>query len=305
MSVDNPFLLPPRSVISFSGGRTSGLMLRRVLDAFGGKLPDDRKVIFENTGKEREETLVFIEECSQRWGVPIIWLEYRWQDGHGYRVVSFESASRKGEPFLDAIVARNYLPNPVTRFCTVELKLRTQNRFVRESLGWDKYTNAVGLRADESKRVAKMTGRQRRFEMTLFGEEKVGKKRTNPSTGETPLCPLAQAGVTLEDVTAFWASQPFDLQLRQDEGNCDLCFLKGAAKLVRIIRERPELADWWIEAEQMIESKSGLGTFRADRPRYAELKLIATDQQTGPGWLWSDNGNSGSCGEIDECRCTD
>lgn len=42
----DPFLLPPHSVISFSGGRTSGMLLRRVLDAFGGTLPPDRVVIF-------------------------------------------------------------------------------------------------------------------------------------------------------------------------------------------------------------------------------------------------------------------
>ena len=64
--MSNPFLLPPQSVLSFSGGRTSGFMLRRTLNAFGGKLPSDRKVIFCNTGKEREETLEFVERCSQR-----------------------------------------------------------------------------------------------------------------------------------------------------------------------------------------------------------------------------------------------
>jgi predicted phosphoadenosine phosphosulfate sulfurtransferase len=37
--------------ISFSGGRTSAYLLWRVLQAHGGKLPDDAQVLFANTGK--------------------------------------------------------------------------------------------------------------------------------------------------------------------------------------------------------------------------------------------------------------
>lgn len=43
--------------ISFSGGRTSALMLYLVLMANGGTLPEDVKVLFANTGKEREATM--------------------------------------------------------------------------------------------------------------------------------------------------------------------------------------------------------------------------------------------------------
>lgn len=73
----DPFLLTASSgptLISFSGGRTSGYMLYRILHSNGG-LPDDTHVVFSNTGKEREETLVFVRECSEKWGVPIHWVE--------------------------------------------------------------------------------------------------------------------------------------------------------------------------------------------------------------------------------------
>jgi hypothetical protein len=45
--------------------------------------------------------------------------------------------------------------------------------------------------------------------------------------------PLADAVVGAQDVTDFWATQPFDLTLptingRTLEDNGDLCFLKGA-----------------------------------------------------------------------------
>ncbi len=51
------FKLTGPALISFSGGRTSAFMLRRILDAGGGTLFPDVKVAFFNTGKERPETL--------------------------------------------------------------------------------------------------------------------------------------------------------------------------------------------------------------------------------------------------------
>lgn len=60
------FKIDGPAVISFSGGRTSGLMLRRCLDA---GLQPDVHVLFANTGKERPETLDFVRDCGLNWGV--------------------------------------------------------------------------------------------------------------------------------------------------------------------------------------------------------------------------------------------
>ena len=307
----DPFLLPDRSIISFSGGRTSGYMLWRHLQAHGGTLPDGVKVVFCNTGKEREETLEFVNECSQRWGVPITWLEYRCDSELPYVVeVDYTSASRNGEPFRQMILLRGFLPNPVARICTVELKMLTLNRYVRQHLLWDTYTNVVGLRADEDRRVRK--AKPNVFvdvQLDLFGEPHNRRRvKSGRPTGEAVVFPLHAAGVTLADVRRFWDESPFDLSLSQDEGNCDLCFLKGSRKIVNILRDRPELADWWAEMETLVvlrDGRSETSRFRSDRPGYHELKMIATDQQDGPGWLWADSSNSVSCGELHECRCTD
>jgi len=265
--VTDPYRLDTPAVVSFSGGRTSGYLLWHVLQAFGGTLPDDVKVVFCNTGKERPETLDFVERCSQRWGVPVTWLEYRYDGSamespsgpkrktpgrHSFAVVDYATASRAGEPFEAVIRARNMLPNVMARFCTVELKIRTTQRYLK-SLGdkWeDGWTNAIGFRADEPQRVAKLA-------------------TTNRHNREEPVAPLARAGVTEADVLAWWSNQPFDLELRQHEGNCDLCFLKGQTKLRTIMRDRPDLADWWMRMETVIEGgQSGTGRFRIDRPPY-------------------------------------
>ena len=67
----NPYLLDLPAVVSFSGGRTSGFMLRHILDAHGGQ-PEDLVVSFQNTGLEHPATYDFIKEVEDRWGVDIL-----------------------------------------------------------------------------------------------------------------------------------------------------------------------------------------------------------------------------------------
>ena len=81
----------------------------------------------------------------------------------------------------------------------------------------------------------------------------------------------AKAKVTRRDVMEFWARQPFDLQLRGYEGNCDLCFLKSQGALKTIMRERPHLARWWIKHEETSEASKLSGRcFNLNR-RYRDL----------------------------------
>lgn len=254
----NPYLITGPALISFSGGRTSGYMLKHVLDAHGGTLPDDVVVTFANTGKEREETLRFVHDCGSHWGVRIRWLEWR-GDGNRFEEVGFNSASRQGEPFAALIAKKNYLPNSVTRFCTQELKIRVMRDFAK-SLGWRRWTNIIGLRYDEGHRVLKALDRN--------------------ESGKEPwrnAMPLSRAKVTKADVMAFWKEQPFDLALKSYEGNCDLCFLKGRSKLAALIRENPGMADWWIEQERIVMARKESGNRFADF-KYADL-ADAVDRQ--------------------------
>ena len=261
----NPFVIKGPTCISFSGGRTSAYMLWRVLQANGGKLPDEAVVCFANTGKEDEATLEFVRDCSVNWNIPITWLEFRTTD-EKFEVVSFETASRNGEPFMALIRKRNYLPNPVTRFCTVELKVRVMHRYLK-SIGWTEWDSMLGIRADEPKRLSKI------------GNQDYGKH-------EEKCAPLGAAGITKEDVGEFWRAQPFDLGLPNNNGvtmhgNCDLCFLKGGAQVLSLIAEKPSRAIWWAEAEaeaEALASKPSGAVFRSDRPSYAQMAKFAADQ---------------------------
>lgn len=266
----DPFKITEPTVISFSGGRTSAYMLWRVLQSNGG-MPDEAIACFANTGKEEEATLEFVRDCGLHWRVPITWME--WKDAEEpkdrFEIVTFETASREGEPFERLIKKRNYLPNPVARFCTVELKIKPFANYCRHHLGWDEWDNMVGIRADEQRRVAKI--------------------RANPSDGMKGihrLMPLADAGVTRSEVSKFWSEQSFDLKLPNMNGvtmhgNCDLCFLKGGNQVLSLIREKPERAIWWAKMENSITNakiQNG-GRFRSDRPSYAQMMKYAKDQQ--------------------------
>jgi 3'-phosphoadenosine 5'-phosphosulfate sulfotransferase (PAPS reductase)/FAD synthetase len=338
--MSDPFLIYGPACISFSGGRTSAYMLRRILDAHGA-MPDDVHVLFANTGRERIETLDFVRECAVRWNVRVRWLEYTnfapfvevvgfdanarpvFAPGalvHTVREVTHETAARDGEPFTRLVHAWKHLPNPVMRLCTQGLKIRPMRHFAQSVLGLEHWTSVLGLRADEPLRVARSSVPTReRWENTM---------------------PLASAGVTVEDVMRFWAAQPFDLRIPSGKGNCDLCFLKGRGNIERTMRERPDLARWWIDREaedantpslvglvacaacagngerdeDPCEDCDGSGyvkrsfhgrpddrRFRHDRPSYASMLRMVEASPLLPGLGLEDEADRGGL----PCACTD
>lgn len=266
----NPYLIEGPTLYSFSGGRTSGYLLKHCLDAHGGKLPDDHVVCFANTGKEVSETLDFVQECSERWNVPIVWLEYDPEAEHQTRIVNHNSAARNGEPFEALIRKRNFLPNPVMRFCTTELKIRRMAMFASRHKGWSSWASIVGLRADEMHRIERASERNALRKDPWF-----------------TVAPLGAANVTKADVLAWWSEQPFDLRLTVDSdgdtilGNCDLCFMKGRKKVERIMMARPGIGKWWLDQETFTLSTGKFddtpvnALFRADRPSYGALQAHA------------------------------
>jgi len=242
-------------------------MLYQVLQAHGGKMPADGIVCFANTGKEEENTLRFVRDCSVNWGVKIHWIEYQDHEDptRRYREVNYETASRNGEPFEAIIRKRQYLPNPVTRFCTSELKIRTMACFLKHSGLFDDCTKSelenaswIGLRYDEARRATKIKDKRR--------------------------IPLFTAKVSVQDISNFWEKQPFNLELptykgRTLAGNCDLCFLKPMNQVATLIAEKPERAIWWANMEALaLASKPSGATFRKDRPGYASMVQFSADQ---------------------------
>ena len=274
-TASDPYLIQGPALISFSGGRTSAFMLRQILNAHDGVLPDDVHVAFANTGKERPETLRFVHEVETQWGVPIHWIEWRatptraagtasladWLEAHdperrmvdaaGYARVGYNSASRAGEPFEALIAMKQRLPNWSERWCTELLKVGPLTALAAY-FGWQPggYAEVIGLRHDEGHRILKAHANANfRWDRKL--------KREVPRDPPCRLLhPMSKARATKTDVLTFWLGptgrmeagvrpQGFDLGLQTHEGNCTLCFLKGRVLRKRIIRDLPGEASWW------------------------------------------------------------
>ena len=290
----DPYRVPWPAVISFSGGRTSAYMLRKIVDAHGGRLPDSVAVVFANTGMERQETLDFVDICGRAWGVQIHWIEYLWDAPHRTRVVDYATASRNGEPFAALIDRKGFVPNVKLRACSSFLKRDRIDCFARHRLGLKHWHAVIGLRADEQRRVLRMRARN-----------------CGSRTGAHAVLPLADAGVREADVLEWWKTQPFDLGIPGYAGNCTLCPVKARGKLIRLIREDPALADWWIDQEAKVANRTGpdgracesMKRFRLAET-YAELKAAALAERDLFDEAAASPGEGGDTGSFD-CLCTD
>jgi 3'-phosphoadenosine 5'-phosphosulfate sulfotransferase (PAPS reductase)/FAD synthetase len=201
-------------------------MTKWILDNWSDKY--EIIVVFANTGKERPETLDFIEKCDKQFRFHCIWVEAITNPKHGKgiraKVVDYITASRDGEPF-EAMIAKHGIPNVRNPHCTRELKLYTMQSYVR-SIGWKKWYTAIGIRIDEIDRIS-LNAKEQRFLYPLVSNIPTRKN----------------------DINKFWGEQSFDLELKTYEGNCDLCFKKSYRKLMTIVKEKPELILWWSSME--------------------------------------------------------
>ena len=110
-------------LISFSGGRTSAFMATLINEL--PRYKDWNKLfLFANTGKELPETLDFVNRCDKEFNLGVIWLEAVVNEGKGegtdYKVVTYETAARDGEPF-EAVIKKYGLPSKLWRHCTREM----------------------------------------------------------------------------------------------------------------------------------------------------------------------------------------
>lgn len=235
-------------IVSFSGGRTSAYMAYKIQNS--AEYQDFEKVyVFANTGKEREETLEFVNECDQRWNLGMFWIEADINPekgvGTSFTLVDFETANRTGKPFEDSI--RKYgIPSQHNPHCSRDLKTNPIEKFAKRL--FKEYQMAIGYRMDETQRINPKTAKQRKF-----------------------VFPLVDVWPTWNiQVRRFWDAMPFDLQLKDYQGNCDLCWKKSQRNRLTILSENPAIGDQW----QRWEEESDF-IFDRDGIPVSELQKIA------------------------------
>lgn len=197
-----------------------------------------------------------MDECAQEFGVDIVWVEgYPSDKGKGWsvvhKVVSYETAARKGEPF-EAMIKKLGIPSTNAPFCSDQLKRKTIESYLR-SIGWRKssYIKAIGIRNDEPKRYTK----------TIVANGKKQKVRIVKKGVVWPL--IDWFPVDKVWIKQWWAERGFYLDIHPDDGNCDRCWKKDIYSLCRSAIRKPDSYKWW---QDMTDKYGHLN------PRDSELK---------------------------------
>jgi hypothetical protein len=224
--------------VSVSGGETSGYMAKRLRDEYSDDY--DMRFGFANTGLEKLATLAFVERMHTEWEMPITWLEavthFGERAGCTHKIVDFATASRNGEPF-EEMIKKYGVPNKKYPHCTRELKLNPIRSYL-ESIGWQDCFRAVGIRMDEPRRIREDADSERIIYplVSMFPSDK----------------PM---------IKDWWEFQPFQLGLKDYEGNCEACWKKSDTKLIRIAKENPSAFDFPARME------ATYGTYADGKPR--------------------------------------
>ena len=214
-------------LIMISGGRTSAYMAHLCKQ----HLSDTRELIyiFVNTAQEDADTYRYLSDVDKNFNLNVVWLEAVIHDklGQGitHKVVTYETASRNGEPF-EAMIEKHGIPNNATPFCTSKLKLAPVDSYLREQ-GLTGIERAIGIREDENRRVSKS------------------------ATKDHIIYPLIDMWpCDKQDVLDFWSEYEWDLQIPEWRGNCVTCLKKSFGKLLKVYQETPEAFDFNLEMEE-------------------------------------------------------
>lgn len=223
----------PRLAISFSGGRTSAFMTKLLLDELSST--HDIEVVFANTGCEHEGTLNYIRDLQKEFGWKVTWVEYVGVVDKLYRhkEVTYETASRNGEPFEKAI--QDYgLPCQTHPLCTRLLKADVIKAYLRDGAGWPtgSYDLAIGIRADEADRIS-VNARKKRI-----------------------VYPLIRRQIYKAHILTECAKWPVKLELPGTHyGNCVWCWKKSLRKLYTLAKEDRSIFDFPLRMEEKYTPK--------------------------------------------------
>lgn len=238
-------------MITVSGGRSSARAARHIQTS--KKYKDfDKLYVFANTGQERIETIDFLKNIVKYWGIDLNIIEGVYSDkmgvGINYKLVDFDNISMNSEPFSGAVMHLNKgvydgLPHQQAPYCSSSMKTIPCKKFADEIFGTNNYIKSIGFRKEDMpKRIT-------------VSEIKQDKDRIFPLITDF-YTPIGQS-----ELTKWWKTQPFKLEIDGKLGNCELCWKKSDKVLLENIRYGTSSIDWW----RKMESKYGNTSFRGNK----------------------------------------
>ena len=226
-------------LVLFSGGRTSAYMSWWIKEKKSHKY--DITFAFANTGAEHEKTLEFVNNCDLFFNLKLVWIEAIVnKKGTTYKIVDFKSASRNGEIFED-VIKKYGIPNKQFPHCNRELKIQPMNKFMTDN---DISLRAIGIRSDEFGRATKRLKK----ENPTWTVPQILKHRYEVEGYYYPL--IEDEPVSRDSILNWWSKMPFDLELKEHEGNCITCWKKSDRKLWTLAKENKSHFDFFKDMEE-------------------------------------------------------
>ena len=279
------------TVNSLSGGKTSSYIAVNYpadYNVFALVRTNDTKCLFPDAkirqvvsdrigrgfiGTLEEDTIIYtMLDLEQFIGKEITWLSDKTFDEV---IASYKMADGK-----------NYLPNQVTRYCTVDMKVKPIAQWCYDNTELP-VEMRIGFRANEVSRANNMIDR------AINGVEnfkfKVGEKNGRNQWKELPYrmvkFPLIKDAIFKDTIENYWVDKPVRFAYRN---NCVGCFHRSELMLKHMSNKSEKQFDWFID----MEKKNGC-TFRKGIT-YEKIKSYKTQLE-----LFDDDFNdcdSGYCG---------
>lgn len=141
-------------IVKFSGGRSSAMMLMKMLEKNQLNPKRGDVIVFNNTSAEHSATYEFTRKikkiAEKKYNIPFFWIEYQtyedssntyqWSRKPTYRLTNDQPYSKqnkngyryKGEVFEEMISLGGFLPSVMSRVCTVSMKIFITNAFLSD-----------------------------------------------------------------------------------------------------------------------------------------------------------------------------
>ena len=284
-----------KTVNSLSVGKTSSYIAANYpadYNVFSLVRTDDKKCMFPDS-KIRQEV-------SDRLGTEFIGtLE---EDTIIYTMLDLEQfiGSKidwvSGETF-DNVISRNngktQLPNPMRRFCTVDMKIKPIFDWWKENIN-EIVETRIGFRANETNRANTMIERCKPTNGVMTFKTIIGKRKTQNKWEDIPYqiprFPLIEDNIFKDKVEKYWNDKNVRFAYMN---NCVGCMHRNPLLLRKMFDKEPTKMNWFVEAEKKAIKSYKNNQWRSD-VTYEKIGKSLSQIE-----LFDDNFNecdSGHCG---------
>jgi hypothetical protein len=241
-----------KTVNSLSGGKTSSYIAANYpadYNVFSLVRTDDKKCLFPDS-KIRQEV-------SDRLGTEFIGtLE---EDTIIYTMLDLEQFIGSkidwvtGKTF-DDVVSRNngktQLPNPMRRFCTVDMKIKPIFDWWKANIN-EIVETRIGFRANETNRANTMIERCKPTNGVMTFKTIVGKRKTQNKWEDIlyqiPRFPLIEDNIFKDKIENYWNGKDVRFAYMN---NCVGCMHRSPILLRKMFDKEPNKMNWFVETEE-------------------------------------------------------